>query len=211
MDIRPDTLNIDESKIEAAITARTRAIFPVHYAGVALRMEGSWTLAERYDLVVVEDAAQGVNAFYKGRALGSIGHLGCYSFHETKNYISGEGGASASTSSHLVERAEILRDKGTNRKQFFRGSGRQVHVGRPGLQLRSERDRLGLPLRPARTSRRDPRPPQGQFDHYHNRLSPLEAEGLLRRPIIPYECETNYHMYYILLPDRDVRDALLQH
>jgi len=121
VDIRPDTLNLDETKIEAAITPRTRCIVPVHYAGVACEMDPILEIAARHNLVVVEDAAQGVNAFYKGRALGALGQLGCYSFHETKNYTCGEGGALCINQPALVQRAEILRDKGTNRQQFFRG------------------------------------------------------------------------------------------
>ncbi|HOM19098.1 MAG TPA: dTDP-4-amino-4,6-dideoxygalactose transaminase, partial [Thermoguttaceae bacterium] len=121
VDIRPDTLNLDETKIEAAITPRTRCIVPVHYAGVACEMDPILEIAARHNLVVVEDAAQGVNAFYKGRAIGALGQLGCYSFHETKNYTCGEGGALCINQPALVQRAEILRDKGTNRQQFFRG------------------------------------------------------------------------------------------
>ena len=121
VDIQPDTLNIDERLIEAAITPRTKAIFPIHYAGVACDMDRIMAIAEAHELLVVEDAAQGVYAFYKDRALGSIGHLGTYSFHETKNYICGEGGALCINAPEYVERAEIIRDKGTNRKQFFRG------------------------------------------------------------------------------------------
>ena len=121
VDIRPDTLNIDEQKIEAAITKHTKAIVPVHYAGIACEMDVIMDIAGRYDLLVIEDAAQGVMSTYKGRALGSIGHLGTYSFHETKNIISGEGGALLINDPTMIERAEILREKGTNRSQFFRG------------------------------------------------------------------------------------------
>ncbi|MCA9110279.1 MAG: dTDP-4-amino-4,6-dideoxygalactose transaminase, partial [Planctomycetaceae bacterium] len=121
VDIRPDTLNLDESKIEQAITEKTRAIVPVHYAGVGCEMDRIMEIAERHKLLVIEDAAQGVNASYKGRALGSIGHLGSFSFHETKNYICGEGGALCINDERFIERAEILRDKGTNRQRFFRG------------------------------------------------------------------------------------------
>lgn len=210
VDIRPDTLNIDETKIEAAITDRTKAIFPVHYAGVACVMDRIMDLAEAYDLVVVEDAAQGVNAFYQGRALGSIGHLGCYSFHETKNYISGEGGALCINAMSYAERAEIIRDKGTNRKQFFRGQvDKYTWVDLGSSYVPSEivsaflYGQLEL-LDEIRARRK------ANFDYYHNRLSRLESEGLLRRPVIPYDCEINYHMYYILLPTREIRDALLQ-
>jgi dTDP-4-amino-4,6-dideoxygalactose transaminase len=211
VDIRPDTLNIDETKIEAAITERTRAIFPVHYAGVACAMGRIMNIAEAYDLVVAEDAAQGVNAFYQGRALGSIGHLGCYSFHETKNYISGEGGALCINVMHFVERAEIVRDKGTNRKQFFRGHVNKytwVDVGSSYVPSEIVSAFLygQLELLDEIRARR-----KASFNYYHNHLASLEADGLLRRPIIPYDCETNYHMYYILVPTREIRDAMLQH
>lgn len=210
VDIRPDTLNIDETKIEAAITERTKAIFPVHYAGVACAMDRIMGLAEAHDLVVVEDAAQGVNAFYQGRALGSIGHLGCYSFHETKNYISGEGGALCVNAMHFSDRAEIIRDKGTNRKKFFRGQVDKyswVDLGSSYVPSEIVSAFLygQLELLDQIRARR-----KANFDYYHNRLSRLESEGLLRRPTIPYECETNYHMYYILLSTREVRDALMQ-
>jgi dTDP-4-amino-4,6-dideoxygalactose transaminase len=122
VDIRPDTLNLDPEAVDRAVTPRTRAIFPVHYAGVGCDMDAILAVARRHGLRVVEDAAQGVNAFYKGRALGSIGDLGAYSFHETKNFICGEGGALCLNDPASIERAEILRDKGTNRKQFFRGA-----------------------------------------------------------------------------------------
>lgn len=211
VDIRPDTLNIDENLIEAAITPRTKAIFPVHYAGVSCEMDRIMAIAKKHGLVVAEDAAQGVNSFYQGRALGSIGHLGCYSFHETKNYISGEGGALCVNDDRFVDRSEILRDKGTNRRQFFRGQVDKytwVDIGSSYVpseivsaflygqleQLQEIRDRR-----------------KSNFDYYHTRLSRLEAEGLLRRPVIPYGCETNYHMYYILLPDRETRDGLMKH
>jgi dTDP-4-amino-4,6-dideoxygalactose transaminase len=211
VDIRPDTLNLDETKIEAAITERTKAIFPVHYAGVACVMDRIMNLAEAYDLVVVEDAAQGVNAFYQGRALGSIGHLGCYSFHETKNYISGEGGALCVNVPNFAERAEVIRDKGTDRKKFLRGQvDKYTWVDLGSSYVPSEivsaflYGQLEL-LDEIRTRRK------ANFDYYHNHLSRLEAEGLLRRPVIPYDCETNYHMYYILLPTREIRNALLEH
>ena len=211
VDIRPDTLNIDENLIEAAITPRTKAIFPVHYAGVSCEMDRIMTIAEKHGLVVAEDAAQGVNSFYHGRALGSIGHLGCYSFHETKNYISGEGGALCVNDERFTDRAEILRDKGTNRKQFFRGQvDKYTWVDLGSSYVPSEIVSAFLygqleQLQEIRERRK------ANFDYYHMRLSKLEAEGLLRRPVIPYGCETNYHMYYVLLSDRETRDALMKH
>jgi dTDP-4-amino-4,6-dideoxygalactose transaminase len=211
VDIRPDTLNIDETKIEAAITERTRAIFPVHYAGVACEMDRVMAVADKHRLIVVEDAALGVNAFYKGRALGSIGHLGCYSFHETKNYISGEGGALCINLMEFSERAEILRDKGTNRKQFFRGQVDKytwVDVGSSYVPSEIVSAFLYGQLE-LLDEIRDHR--KVSFEYYHSRLSRLETDGFLRRPVMPEGCASNYPMYYVLLPTRDVRDALMQH
>jgi len=199
VDIRPDTLNIDETLIEAAITPKTKAIVPVHYAGVACEMDAIMDIATRHKLLVIEDAAQGILSTYKGRALGSIGHLGCYSFHETKNIISGEGGALLINSSDLIERAEIIREKGTNRSQFFRGQVDKytwADIGSsflPGEVVAAflwaqmqEADRI--------TSERL------QIWHsYHNALGSLERMGRIRRPIIPSNCSHNAHMYYLLL------------
>lgn len=209
VDIRPDTLNIDDSKIEDAITDRTKAIFPVHYAGVGCEMERIMTIARKYDLWVVEDAAQGVNSFYNGRALGSIGHLGCYSFHETKNYICGEGGALCINDPELVERAEIIRDKGTNRKQFFRGEVDKytwVDVGSSYVpsELCCAFLYGQLELLDEISSRRD-----AVYQAYLRPLKSLQDEGLLRLPHIPEECTSNYHMFYVVLPDAAARDRLL--
>lgn len=211
VDIRPDTLNIDENKIEAAVTERTRAIVPVHYAGVACEMDRIMEIAARHRLFVVEDAAQGVNAFYKGRALGSIGHLGCYSFHETKNYICGEGGALCINDPRFVERAEILRDKGTNRQKFFRGEVDKytwVDVGSSYVMaeilaafLLAQLEQLD-----AISARR-----REIYEFYREQLAPLEAAGRLRLPRIPAECNTNHHLLYVLVPDAELRDRLLQH
>ncbi|MGQ9915682.1 MAG: dTDP-4-amino-4,6-dideoxygalactose transaminase, partial [Thermogutta sp.] len=210
VDIRQDTLNIDENKIEAAITERTRAIVPVHYAGVACEMDRIMEIAARHRLLVVEDAAQGVNAFYKGRALGSIGHLGCYSFHETKNYICGEGGALCINDPRFVERAEILRDKGTNRQKFFRGEVDKytwVDVGSSYVMaeilaafLLGQLEQLD-----AISARR-----REIYEFYREQLSPLEAAGHLRLPIIPENCGGNCHMFYILLPTAEKRDRMLE-
>ena len=212
VDIRPDTLNIDENLIEAAITPRTKAIFPVHYAGVSCEMDRIMAIAEKHDLIVAEDAAQGVNSYYHGRALGTIGHLGCYSFHETKNYICGEGGALCINDDlRFADRSEIIRDKGTNRRQFFRGQvDKYTWVDLGSSYVPSEivsaflYGQLEL-LHEIRDRRK------ANFDYYHVNLSRMEAEGLLRRPIIPYGCETNYHMYYILLPDVETRNGLMKH
>ncbi|HVC98367.1 MAG TPA: dTDP-4-amino-4,6-dideoxygalactose transaminase, partial [Pirellulales bacterium] len=211
VDIRPDTLNIDDALIEDAITPRTKAIFPVHYAGVGCEMDRIMTIARKHGLLVVEDAAQGVNAFYNGRALGSLGDLGCYSFHETKNYICGEGGALCINHPELVERAEIIRDKGTNRKQYFRGqTDKYTWVDVGGSYVPSELCCAflygQLELLDQITQRR-----RAIYQGYRQRLKPLEAEGLLRLPITPEDCGSNYHMFYVLLPNQVIRDGLLGH
>jgi dTDP-4-amino-4,6-dideoxygalactose transaminase len=199
VDIRPDTLNIDESKIEAAITARTKAIVPVHYAGVACEMDAIMDIARRHQLIVIEDAAQGIMSTYKGRPLGSIGHLGTYSFHETKNIIAGEGGALLVNDPQLAERAEIIREKGTNRSQFFRGQVDKytwVDIGSSYLPGEVIAAFLWAQMEEADhiTTRR-----LALWDHYHAALAPLEAQGRLRRPQMPADCQHNAHMYYILL------------
>jgi dTDP-4-amino-4,6-dideoxygalactose transaminase len=209
VDIRPDTLNIDEKLIEAAITERTRVIVPVHYAGVGCEMDTIMDIARRHNLLVVEDAAQGVNAFYKGRALGSIGHLGCYSFHETKNFICGEGGALCINDERFIERAEILRDKGTNRQKFFRGEVDKytwVDIGSSYVMAELLAAFLYGQLEQIEAISRRRRE---IFERYHELLAPLEEEGFLRRPTIPPECQSNYHIYYILLQDEATRDGLM--
>jgi dTDP-4-amino-4,6-dideoxygalactose transaminase len=209
VDIRPDTLNLDDALIEEAITDRTRAIFPVHYAGIGCEMDRILVLARKYGLKVAEDAAQGVNAYYDGHALGSLGHLGCYSFHETKNYICGEGGALCINDPALVERAEIIRDKGTNRKQFFRGQVDKytwVDVGSSYVpsEICSAFLCAQLEMLDAISERR-----RLIYQTYRHHLKPLAAEGLLRLPYTPEDCEPNYHLFYILLPDRPTRDSLM--
>jgi len=199
VDIRRDTLNLDESLIEAAITSRTRAIVPVHYAGVSCEMDSIMSIAKHRGLKVVEDAAQGVMASYKGRALGSIGDLGAYSFHETKNVISGEGGALLVNDPELALRAEVIREKGTNRSRFFRGEVDKYtwqEVGSsflPGELIAAflwaqfeEADRITQ-------DRLD------SWERYHEMLESLESKGVLRRPIVPDGCKHNAHMYYVLL------------
>jgi dTDP-4-amino-4,6-dideoxygalactose transaminase len=209
VDIRPDTLNLDENLIEAAITPQTKAIFPVHYAGVSCAMERIMTIATKHNLLVVEDAAQGVNAFYDGRALGAVGHLGTYSFHDTKNYISGEGGALCINTPSMVERAEIIRDKGTNRGQFFRGEVDKytwVDIGSSYVPseiccafLYAQLEALeGIAARR-----------RALHERYYNYLTPLEGKGLLRLPHIPEECVSNYHLFYILLNEQETRNALM--
>ncbi|MBN1588318.1 MAG: dTDP-4-amino-4,6-dideoxygalactose transaminase [Pirellulales bacterium] len=211
VDIRPDTLNLDENLIEPAITDRTKVICPVHYAGIGCEMDRIMEIAKRHGLLVVEDAAQGVNAFYRGRALGSIGHLGAYSFHETKNYICGEGGALCINDERLVRRAEIIRDKGTNRQQFFRGAvDKYTWVDVGSSYVPSEIASAFLfgqleMLAPISRRRRE------IFESYAKHLEPLISKGLLRGPVIPRSSKTNYHMYYVLLPDQRIRDALMDH
>jgi dTDP-4-amino-4,6-dideoxygalactose transaminase len=211
IDIRPDTLNLDENAVEKAVTARTKAIFPVHYAGVGCDMDPILEVARRHGLRVVEDAAQGVNAFWKGRALGSIGALGAYSFHETKNYICGEGGALCINDPELIERAEIIRDKGTNRKQFFRGQvDKYTWVDVGSSYVPSEICSAFLyaqleQMEPISERRR------AIYYRYQDGLASLEHEGLLRLPRIPADCDSNYHLFHILLADTETRDGLMAH
>lgn len=211
VDIRPDTLNLNEELIEGAITDRTRAIMPVHYAGVGCEMDRIQAIAAKHRLQVIEDAAQGVNASYKGRALGSIGQLGCYSFHETKNYICGEGGALCINDLSKVDRAEIIREKGTNRSRFFRGMVDKytwVDVGSSYVpsELSSAFLYGQLELRNHIAERR-----KEIYQFYQHHLQPLEAEGLVRLPRIPADCQSNYHMFYLLLPSLEARSQLLAH
>jgi dTDP-4-amino-4,6-dideoxygalactose transaminase len=211
VDIAPDTMNIDDTLIERAITPRTKAIFPVHYAGVACRMSRIMAIAQRHGLFVVEDAAQGVNAFYEDKVLGSIGHMGAYSFHETKNYICGEGGALCINDPRFVERAEIIRDKGTNRKQFFRGLVDKytwVDIGSSYVPSEISCAFLyaQLELLEEIAARR-----RASYEFYRRSLKPLEVEELLQLPRIPEDCCSNYHMFYIVLRDRAARDGLLDH
>jgi len=209
VDIRPDTLNIDETLIEAAITDRTRAIVPVHYAGVGCEMDTIMAIARKHNLLVIEDAAQGIMSTYKGRPLGSIGHLGCLSFHETKNIISGEGGALLVNDPTLVERAEIIREKGTNRSQFFRGQVDKytwVTVGSSYLPSELIAAFLWAQMEEADEITRKR---LAIWEVYHQWLEGLENAGKLLRPTIPKECVKNAHMYYILLPDLESRTALI--
>ena len=211
VDIRPDTLNIDERLIEERITSNTRAIFVVHYAGVSCEMDQISTIADKHELIVVEDAAQGVNATYNGRALGSIGHLGAYSFHDTKNYVSGEGGALCVNAPEFVERAEIIREKGTNRSQFFRGEVDKytwVDVGSSFVPAEITCAFLLAQLEAMDeiTARR-----RDVHQFYLENLALLEERELLSIPRTPAGCETNYHMFYILLGDAKTRDGLMAH
>ena len=209
VDIRQDTLNLDERLIEAAITPRTKAIVPVHYAGVACEMDTIMQIARRHGLKVVEDAAQGVMSNYKGRALGSIGDLGAFSFHETKNLISGEGGALLVNDPQLALRAEIIREKGTDRSRFFRGEVDKYtwqEVGSSFLPGELIAAFLWAQLEEAQaiTNLR-----LASWERYHAALAPLEAQGVLRRPVIPESCQHNAHMYYVLLAPEINRQAVL--
>ncbi|PLQ01726.1 dTDP-4-amino-4,6-dideoxygalactose transaminase [Cupriavidus pauculus] len=210
VDVRGDTFNLDEKQIEGAITSRTKAIAPVHYAGVGCEMDTIMAIARKHDLRVVEDAAQGVMASYKGRALGSIGHLGTYSFHETKNVISGEGGALIINDAAYVEQAEIIREKGTDRSRFYRGQVDKYtwrSCGSSFLPSELTAAFLWAQLEEAEqlTQRR-----MALWDRYNAMLAPLEAQGLLRRPVIPADCQHNAHMYQILVSENADRQRVLQ-
>lgn len=210
VDIRADTLNLDENRIEAAITKKTKAIIPVHYAGVGCEMDAIMDIAQRYGLLVIEDAAQGLMADYRGKALGTLGHLGTISFHETKNLISGEGGALLINDERFVERAEIIREKGTNRSQFFRGHVDKytwVDIGSSYLPGELIAAFLFAQMEEAEdiTKRR-----LAIWQTYHDLLAQLELSGYLRRPIIPDMCIHNAHMYYILVSNLDQRTKLLE-
>jgi dTDP-4-amino-4,6-dideoxygalactose transaminase len=209
VDIRPDTLNIDEDQVERRITRRTKAIFAVHYAGIACEMDRLVAIAAANNLRVVEDAAQAVNSSYKGRALGSIGHLGAFSFHSTKDYSCGEGGALCINSPELIERAEIIRDKGTDRSRFLRGQvGKYTWVDVGSSYVPTElacaylcaqlecMDRIKALRRTV-------------YERYRTYLAPLEQAGLLRLPTIPAGCDTNYHLFYVLCQNKDTRDRLI--
>jgi dTDP-4-amino-4,6-dideoxygalactose transaminase len=209
VDIREDTLNLDENLLEAAITPFTKAIVPVHYAGVACEMDTIMAIARHYNLKVVEDAAQGVMSSYKGQALGAIGDLGAYSFHETKNVISGEGGAFLVNDPDVASRAEIIREKGTDRSRFFRGEVDKYtwqEVGSSFLPGELIAAFLWAQLEEAEaiTQKR-----MISWNLYHELLAPLEEMGVLRRPIIPEHCQHNAHMYYILLAPGINRQKLL--
>jgi dTDP-4-amino-4,6-dideoxygalactose transaminase len=209
VDIREDTLNLDEHLIEAAITPRTRAIVPVHYAGVACEMDTIMAIAARYGLKVVEDAAQGVMASYKGRALGSIGDLGAYSFHETKNVISGEGGALLVNEPSLSLRAEIIREKGTDRSRFFRGEVDKYTWQEVGSSFLPGELIAAFLWAQFEEAGRITEQRLAIWKHYHELLEPVEQKGLLRRPIVPVDCQHNAHMYYVLLAPEIDRQRVL--
>lgn len=211
VDIRPDTMNIDEKLIEDAITDKTRAIVPVHYAGVGCEMDTIMDIAKRHNLVVVEDAAQGVNAFYKGRALGSIGDYGCFSFHETKNYSMGEGGAILINRPEQIEDAEIIREKGTDRSRFFRGQVDKytwVNIGSSFLPSDINAAYLMAQLEMANEINENR---LQSWERYNEGLQDLAQEGVIELPYIPEECAHNAHMFYIKTKDMEERKALISY
>ena len=211
VDIRPDTMNIDETKIEDAITENTRAIMVVHYAGVACEMDTIMDIAARHKLKVIEDAAQGVMSYYKGRALGTIGDFGCYSFHETKNYSMGEGGALLIRNPEDNDAAEILREKGTNRARFFRGQvDKYTWVDYGSSYLPSDMNAAYLWAQLQEADRiNDNR--LSIWNTYSEAFAPLAASGRVEVPTVPEECVHNAHMYYLKLRDLEDRTAFIQH
>lgn len=209
VDIREDTLNIDERLIEDAVTPRTRAIAPVHYAGVGCAMDTIMDIANRKGLKVLEDAAQGFMATYKGKALGSIGHLGAYSFHETKNVISGEGGALLVNDPDMVLHAEIIREKGTDRSRFFRGEVDKYTWQEAGSSYLPGEIIAAFLWAQLEEAEKITACRLDLWNRYHEALAGLEARELLRRPIVPQECVHNAHMYYILLAPHIDRQKVL--
>lgn len=211
VDIRPDTMNIDEKLIENAITPKTKVIVPVHYAGVACEMDTIMEIAKRHSLYVIEDAAQGMMATYKGRALGTIGHIGTFSFHETKNYTCGEGGLLIINDEQFIERAEIIREKGTNRTQFFRGAVDKyswVDLGSSYLPSELNAAYLWGQLEHAEDINIDR---LTSWDRYYEGLSELQNKGFIELPVTPDECTHNAHMFYIKVKNLEERTALLQY
>lgn len=209
VDIRPDTMNIDENLIEDAINEKTKAIVPVHYGGVACEMDTIRDIAKRHNLVVVEDAAQGVMSFYKGRALGSIGDFGCYSFHETKNYSMGEGGAVLVNHEKNVERAEIIREKGTNRTKFFRGQVDKytwIDLGSSYLQSELNCAYLYAQIENPDIINNDR---LRSWNTYYELLTPLKEKGCIDLPVVPEGCVHNAHMFYIKTKDLEERSKLI--
>ena len=211
VDIRPDTLNIDEKLIEEAITSRTKAIAPVHYAGVGCEMDTIMKIAKKYNLLVIEDAAQAFGAKYKGKQLGTIGDMGCFSFHETKNIMSGEGGAFVTNNPEYAERAEIIREKGTNRSKFFRGQVDKytwVDVGSSYLPS----DIIAAYLFSMLNISDDIQEKRLKvWNKYNEAFKEFEEKGIIRRPFIPNECTNNGHMFYLLFNDLDTRTRFIKY
>jgi dTDP-4-amino-4,6-dideoxygalactose transaminase len=211
VDVRPDTMNLDENKIEAAITDRTRVIVPVHYAGVGCEMDAIIRIARRHNLLVVEDAAQGVMSTYSGRYLGTIGTFGCYSFHETKNYSMGEGGAIVINNPEYIDRAEIIREKGTNRQRFFRGQvDKYTWVDRGSSYLQSDLNAAYLWAQLEQADKiNDNRLATWQF--YWDNLKPLADAGRIELPSIPASCTHNAHMFWLKCADLQERTAFIKY
>lgn len=210
VDIRSDTMNIDETKIEAAVTAKTKAIVPVHYAGIACEMDTIMAIAEKYRLYVIEDAAQAVMSFYKGKALGTIGHFGCYSFHETKNYSAGgEGGALLINDDRFIARAEVIREKGTNRSQFFRGETDKYtwrDLGSSFLMSELQAAYLYAQLEAAQQIKQTR---LAIWQRYFEVLRPFAEQGRVSLPTCPPECEQNGHLFYLKWQDMSERNAFI--
>lgn len=210
VDIRPDTMNIDETLIEDAITEKTKAIVPVHYGGVSCEMDTICDIAKRHNLLVIEDAAQGVMSYYKGKALGSIGDFGCYSFHETKNYSMGEGGAVLINHEGYIERAEIIREKGTNRTKFFRGQIDKytwVDLGSSYLQSELNCAYLYAQIENPDIINNDR---LKSWNKYYELLTPLKEKGVIDLPVIPEGCQHNAHMFYIKTKNIEERSRLIK-
>ena len=209
VDIRPDTMNIDEKLIEAAITDKTKAIVPVHYAGISCEMDTIMDIAARHGLLVIEDAAQGILATYKGRALGSIGDFGCYSFHETKNYSMGEGGALLIRDGKYVEDAEIIREKGTNRSKFYRGQiDKYTWVNYGSSYLPSDMNAAYLYAQLEQADEIN-QARLACWNRYYERLTPLKEAGKLELPVVPEGCVHNAHMFYVKVKDITERTAFI--
>jgi dTDP-4-amino-4,6-dideoxygalactose transaminase len=210
VDVRPDTMNIDETLIEDAITEKTKAIIPVHYAGVSCEMDKIMEIAKKYNLYVVEDAAQGVMSTYKGQALGTIGDFGCYSFHETKNYTMGEGGAILIQNKDFIERAEIIREKGTDRSKFFRGQVDKyswVDIGSSYLPSELNAAYLYAQLEEAEKINNDR---LNTWHLYYDGLEDLKSDGFIEIPQIPDGCEHNAHMFYLKCKNVEERTELIR-
>lgn len=211
VDILPDTMNIDPEAVRRAVTPKTKVIVPVHYAGVSCDMDQIMSIANEHGLLVVEDAAQGVMSTYKGKALGTIGHFGCYSFHETKNYSMGEGGALSINDARFAERAEIIREKGTNRQRFFRGQvDKYTWVDRGSSYLPSDMNAayLWAQLESADAINEDR---LASWARYYEALSSLQDDGLIELPVVPSECAHNAHMFYLKCADLLDRTELINH
>lgn len=211
IDIRPDTMNIDEKLIERAINSRTKAVIPVHYAGVGCAMDTVMEIAQKYNLFVIEDAAQGMMSTYKGKSLGAIGHIGAYSFHETKNYTCGEGGAILINDDAFVRRAEIIREKGTNRSQFFRGEVDKYSwqdIGSSYLPSELNAAFLYAQLEAADEINENR---LHRWNHYYKSLKHLQESGYLELPVVPIECKHNAHMFYIKVKNLVERTKMIDY